>query len=300
MSKKETTSEEKNVTKKDNRLFINIFIFIIFFIIGFGFGKFGTDWLLNSKDNEEKVKETEKIDEGPNDITKDAASQDLINNLYTLINGNNMFYSTKGVNISTIDNTSKLVLVYNEIITEQLGTTEELASLWYGSTNCANDFVTDVGENAMVSTNKCTVVRYSKSLFTEINKKLFNDEILDTSVSFTPENGKNCIVDGDTYLCGNVADTSGYTGKLESKFEILKVTKDDEGTIEIYDKGYLVDNRSYVNDPYDQYDNYYLHSTDSINYYYELKSADNLTFKHTFKTDDRQNYYYVSTELVEK
>ena len=68
----------------------------------------------------------------------------------------------------------------------------------------------------------------------------------------------------------------------------------------IYEKGYLIDNRSNVDNPTDQYDNYYLHSFDSTNYYYELKSADNLTFKHTFKTEDRQNYYYVSTELIKE
>ena len=92
----------------------------------------------------------------------------------------------------------------------------------------------------------------------------------------------------------------GYSGELESKFDVIKVTKDSSGTIIVYEKGYLVDNRSNVNDPFDQYDNYYLHSSDSNEYYYELKSADNLIFKHTFKTDDKENYYYIGTELVKE
>ena len=48
------------------------------------------------------------------------------------------------------------------------------------------------------------------------------------------------------------------------------------------------------------FDKYYLHSSDSTEYYYELKNADNLTFKHTFVTKDRVNYYYVSSELVKE
>jgi hypothetical protein len=144
------------------------------------------------------------------------------------------------------------------------------------------------------------VTRISIAKLKELNEKLFNDEILDTSVPFNVDLDKKCVIDLNDYVCGNVTNVYGYTGELESKFDILKVTKDSAGTVIIYEKGYLVDNRSNVDNPTDQYDNYYLHSSDSKDYYYELKSADNLTFIHTFKTDDGENYYYVSTELVKE
>ena len=98
------------------------------------------------------------------------------------------------------------------------------------------------------------------------------------------------------YICGNIANNN-VTGDLESKFTILKVTKDLDGTIKIYEKGYLLDNRSNVKAQHPGYDNIYLHSTDSTEYYYELRNADNLTFVHTFKENDNQEYYYVGTML---
>ena len=151
-----------------------------------------------------------------------------------------------------------------------------------------------------VSTTGCTVNRISKALFLDINQKLFNDELIDTSVNFDIDITKKCVLDGESYLCGAVQNISGYSGALESNFEVVKATKDVDGTIIIYEKGYLHDKRSNVDNLTDQYDNYYLHSSDSKEYYYELKSSDNLTFKHIFKTDDSEEYYYVSTELVKE
>lgn len=300
MSKKETSSKENKVNKKDNHLFKNIIIVIVFLAIGISVGIFGTLRYLDYKKDLEEAEQVENVDEGPEDITEDDDSQGLIQSLLKILDGNTMFYSTKGVSVSTLDNTSKLKLVYNNIVDNKMGTSEEKQSLWIGSTSCDNVFITDVGENPLISTNKCSVYRISKETFKKVNKTLFNDDILDTSVEFQPYDGYKCVLDGESYVCGNVAKTSDITGELISKFDILKVTKDEDGTIEIYEKGYLVDKRSNVNNPNDQYDNYYLHSSDSKEYYYELKSADNLTFKHTFKTIDRQNYYYVCTELVKE
>lgn len=298
MSKNEISLENREI-KKEKHTLRNVIVFVIFFVIGVVVGYLGTSKILeNREDENDKTPIVE--DNGVIDITEDEGSVELINSLLAMLDNNPMFYSTKGVTASSLDNTSKLVFIYNNLKKNNVGTIEELASEMYGSTNCLNGFITDVGENALVSTNKCTVTRINKSSFLETNKKLFNDEILDTSVNFSPADGLNCVVDADSYLCGNVTKTSTITGKLESVFSIVKVTKDEEGTIEIYEKGYLNDKRSNVNDPYDQYDNYYLHSSDSTDYYYELKSADNLTFKHIFKTTDRQNYYYYSTEMVKE
>lgn len=286
--------------KKDSHLIKNILIIIIFLALGIGCGIFGTLRYLEYKEQQDVIPTVDETEEGPKDITKDENSKELINSLHSMVNSNPMFYTTKGVAVTTMDNTSKLRLVYDYLVANNIGTNETISSLFVGSMNCANDFITDAGVNTSVSTNVCTVTRITKKEFMEANKKLFNDEILDISVTFSPGNGRSCAVDQESYICGTVTDNSGITGSLESKFVIEKVTKDEDGTIAIYDSGYLVDKRSNVDNPNDQYDNYYLHSSDSTEYYYELKSADNLIFKHTFKTEDQKTYYYVSTELVKE
>ncbi|MGN1371601.1 MAG: hypothetical protein ACI4XM_04950 [Candidatus Coprovivens sp.] len=295
MSKNNGSSKE---SKEKNEKHILRYVLIVFlFILGFILGFYFTTRYLESRDNEE----TPIIeDDGIIDITEDKDSVELIESLLGILDKNPMFYSTQGISSSTMDNTSKLILIYNKIINKNLGTSEELPSLYYGSSNCANNFITDPSDNAFVYSNKCTTMRINKSSFVDINKQLFNDDILDVSVNFNPVDGVSCVVDGETYICGNVTKTSDVTGELVSVFCVVKATKDTDGTIVIYEKGYLNDKRSNVNNLNDQYDNYYLHSSDSKDYYYELKSADNLTFKHTFKTIDRQNYYYVSTELVKE
>lgn len=301
MSKKEKTSqeiEEVKVEKKDKHTIRYVIIFVIFFVIGIVCGYIGASKFLDLTEEEKEPAITD-VDEIL-DITEEEEYSELISSLLVTLDNDPMFYSTKGLSVDTMENSFKLKLLYNHIINNNLGESLELTSDYYGSTTCVNGFVTDVGENALVSTNKCTVKKIDKSVFVETNKKLFNDEILDVSVNFSPKSDVQCVVDGESYLCGTVLNELQITGNLESVFSIVKVTKDTDSTIVIYEKGYLNDKRSNVNDPYDQYDNYYLHSSDSEDYYYELKSADNLTFKHTFKTTDRQNYYYVSTELVKE
>ncbi len=282
--------------KHKNHTIRNIFLFLFFLAAGIAIGYFGTIKYLEYKEKNDSLID-DSAESGPLDITEDEQSKDLINSLYAVINGDPMFYSTKGINVSTLDNTSKLKLIYNQLVINKEGAVEQINSLWWGATNCNYDFIVDDSGDVYNPSNICSVTRINRSSFMEINKKLFNDELLDTSVSFSPVVGKSCVVDpnnNETYICGNVANTTGITGNLESKFTIQKVTKDEDGTIVIYEKGYLVDKRSNVGT---EYDNYYLHSSDSTEYYYELKSADNLTFKHTFKTDDKIKYYYVSTEL---
>ena len=280
-----------------NNSFKYIIIFIIFFAVGAAGAWYFTDKYLKSKEDE---KVQIPVDENTTiDITEDDGSQELIVSLLKPLNNEPMFYSTKGMSSSTMDNASKLYLVYTYLINNNMSTTEQRNVDVVGGTLCLNTFLADTGVDGILSTT-CTVTKIDKAKFMEVNKKIFNDELLDTSVTFNPNANISCLVEGETYVCGKINPTTNVTGALESNFDIVKVLKDEDGTIYIYEKGYLNDKRSNVNNPNDQYDNYYLHSFDSTNYYYELKSADNLTFKHTFKTEDRQNYYYVSTELIKE
>lgn len=286
----------KKNKKKQNKFKIFI-IFLLFIGIGIAIGVFATKKYLEDRD----LNKTPVVDDGPLEITDDAKYQELIINLRNMLNADPMFYSTKGVVASSLDNTSRLTLLYNYILNNNLAKSEELAVDYFGASKCG-EFLMDNSFDT-TSSNKCTVISFSTSLIKELNEKIFNDDILDTSVSFSIGVDKKCLLETTEttdYICGNITNLYGYSGELESKFDVIKVTKDSSGTIIVYEKGYLVDNRSNVNDPFDQYDNYYLHSSDSNEYYYELKSADNLIFKHTFKTDDKENYYYIGTELVKE
>lgn len=284
----------KNVKKKNTK-FKYFIIFLLFLFAGIGLGIFGTIKILNNIDNEK----VPVIDDGPVDITDDVKYQDIITSLRDILNEDPMFYSTSGVVASTLDNTSRLNLIYYYVINNNLGSAELLNVDYEGASTCKSGvFIVD--SNVSSVSTICTTIKIPASLFEELNNQLFNDDVLDISVNFNVGVDKKCIVDAGSYLCGSITNVSGYTGELESKFEVIKVTKDNSGVFEIYEKGYLVDNRSYVDNPTDQYDNYYLHSSDSKDYYYELKSADNLIFKHTFKTIDNENYYYVETKLVKE
>ena len=285
-------------SKKKGSKFKYFLIFLFFIAAGVCLGIFGTSKYLEYKDQEDK---TPVVEEGPLDITDNEKYSEQIDNLLSYLNADPLFYDTKGVVAGKLNNTSRLILIYEYIVKNELNTTEVLQPYYYGATTCHNGlFAADSLVDATNTTTGCTVSKIPTSLFADINTNLFNDEILDTSVSFDVSITKKCVLDVDSYICGNVQNMSGYSGSIESNFEVVKVTKDSDGTIVIFEKGYLHDKRSNVDSLTDQYENYYLHSFDSKEYYYELKSSDNLTFKHTFKTDDSENYFYVSSELVKE
>lgn len=288
---------KENIEKKHGHTLRNIFIIVLFLAIGIVAGIYGTKYYLDSREVDEP--DVPNVSEGPEDITESQQTKELVNSLYLMLNKDPMFYTTKGIDVTKLANSTKLSFLYKYLIDNKQGKAETLSTPYYGSNVCDYDFLTDPSEETYSST--CTITKLSRNLFKETNRKIFNDDLLDTSVEFSPENGKKCVIDSNddsSYICGNVTNESGITGALESKFTINKVTRDEDGTIIIYEKGYLVDKRSNVLNENSQYDNYYLHSSDSDNYYFELKNADNLTFKHTFKTEDRLNYYYAGTELV--
>ncbi len=298
MGSKKIDNEDEIVVKKHSHTLRNIFIVILFLVIGTGVGIYGTKMYLESR--EEPEPDVQEKNSGPDDITNDKQTKELVDSLYAMLNNDPMFYTTIGVSVSTMDNTTKLTFIYDNLILNKKNTSKEIESLWYGSDKCNYDFLVDTLEDGTYL-EKCTLQRLERNLFTETNKKIFNDELLDTSVEFKPNNTTKCIIDSEDnnyYMCGKILNESGITGALESKFTINKVTRDEDGTIVIYEKGYLKDNRSTVVNENSQYDNYYLHSSDSNQYYFELRNADNLTFKHIFKTADRLNYYYAGTELV--
>lgn len=293
MAKNEKTS------KKKGSKFKYVLIFLFFIVAGVALGIFGTMKFLEHKNSEDN---TPVVEDGPIDITDNEKYSEQLDGLINYLNGEPLFYSTKGVKSETLDNTSRLILIYEYIVKNELSSSVVLQPYYYGASTCNNGiFVIDSNVNVpSTSTSGCTVNRLDKSLINETSLKLFNDQLVDTSVNFDVNSTLKCVLDGESYICGNTQNTTGYSGELESNFEIIKATKDTDGTIVIYEKGYLHDKRSYVDNLTDQYDNYYLHSSDSKEYYYELKSADNLTFKHIFKTAGSENYYYVSTELVKE
>ncbi len=293
---------------KDKKLRIKkryIFSFLLFFSIGMLLGGFGTYKTLGVKSdntvkkNVAKVKDTKEAKD--EDITKNPDYNDLINRLYSFLGKDNVFYNSTGLTFETFSNVDKLRVMYKYMINNKLYEEEDFSPVYFGALTCRNNFNLDVvvGDNGVLSNgSKCTVYKISKESFINSYNSIFDDTNIETG-DFKPLANKSCILDEDYYYCGNVNNGSGVTGSLDTRFEIVKVIKTKD-TIEIYDKGYLIDTRSNIVNSEDGHDNYYLHTADSNSYYYELKSSDNVTFKHVFKLFNNSDYKYSSTTVVEK
>lgn len=284
-------------SKKGNNTIKYIIFSLVFFVLGLLLGVVCTNKVLQSKDKEKTdvVEEKDVVD-----ITDSDDYKNTITKLLNILNKNTIFYNSNGVSLLTMANDTKLNIVYDYIINNKTISTEEIDAVSWTATVCNHDFLVKYAQNAdgtNYNTGKCDVQRISFDLMNDTYQELFNDINIDLTQPFLVSNSKKCEVEETGYVCGTILDNSGITGTLESKFNVEKVTKEKDGTIKIYEKGYLVDTRSNIVNPDDGYDNYYLHSSDSTAYYYELRSADNYTFIHTFKLNEKNNYYYVDTIL---
>ena len=292
---------EKRVNKKVTSKKKYVFFFLLFFIIGVVGGAFGTSKTLGIKFKKEVVEEQPAPSKpAEEDITRNTDYTDTIIQLYNYLSKDNIFYSSTGVKLDSLSNEDKLRVTYEYIVNNNLAESETLQPAYYGSLTCRNNFGLDVIVSSAGTSsygNICTINIIPTDLMVSTYNKIFNNDVIDVSGPFNPRANKTCILIDNIYNCGNVVNNNAVTGSLTSKFEILKVIKKDNSII-IYDKGYLVDTRSNVIDPNDGHDNYYLHSSDSNIYYYELKSADNLVFAHTFIMGEDGNYKYNGTVVV--
>lgn len=267
-----------------------ILCIIFFFFLGCAIGIIGTKKFLNTKTNEKQSNPTT----GVVDITESSEYQATIEKLHAIVNKDSIYYSSLGFDPISADNDFKLKFAFSSVFSNQNYTTESWYAIDWFSGVCANDFLVDLLETGQ-STGGCTLYRMAPDVIRNAYMTTFPQATLET-VEFLTNDGKRCFLDEYGYLCGTVT-RDVVTGELTPKFSIVKVLRDEDGTIRIYDKGYLEDNRSNVVNPDDGIDHYYLHSSDSIDYYYELKSADNLTFVHEFQLDENRNYYYVKSYL---
>lgn len=275
--------------KKDAKGFI---LFVLFFAVGIAAGIYGTQYFLNTMAEENKKGEPviEQID-----ITTKSEYQDLINDLYDSLKGNAEYYKSSGITLDNMDKSFKYGLLYDELVSSKKDVIEVLQTTYYGSGVCEYGFLSDFSEGTSI-VNTCTINKILISDMKDLYKKMFNRTDLEI-VEFYAADTKKCVVVSEYYYCGDTTALTGVTGSLDTRFSIEKVLKDNKGNIYIYDKGYLIDNRSSVVRT-EGINNYYLHAADSKDYYFELKSSDNYMFKHTFELSDDNNYYYVQSELA--
>lgn len=294
--------ESANTPKKKSNALKYIICFILFFAVGTVLGIYCTNRYLEAREKS-GIEPAKKEEDNILDITDNKDYENIIANMRKVVN-NNIFYVSTGINLETMSNEAKLTYVYNYVIDNKLYTEDSINATWgWGSTTCDYDFLVETASNddgSTYSTGACAVKRLNENAIVDSYKTIFNVTNIEVPSEFIVNDNTKCITDETGMLCGTVASETGVTGDITPKFEIVKVEQDKDNTIYLYEKGYLVDTRSNIVNSEDGYDNYYLHSTDATQHYYELKSSDNLTFKHTFKTTDKQNYYYVSTEVVPK
>ena len=280
--------------KKAGSVFKYILLFLVFLSIGVVIGVYGSKKYLESRKTvapeETPAQEKEVV---ITNITDDSTYTALVNDLYASLAKNPAFYTSSGFNITEATNEEKLALVYYYIVTNKLDTVETLPSAWEG-TYCVfneglNSFIVDSAGAG------CTVTYISTTLMDETYKKIFGDTGLEMVATFPANEYRTCVLTGDRYTCGRVTGTI-YNGSLQPKMDILKVELYDEDIV-ITEKGYLYDNRSNLTIP-DK--NYYLHSSDSTEYYFELKSSENLYFIHTFVKNEDGSYSYLKTTTETK
>ena len=282
--------------RKKSHGFLKFLLFVIFLGLGIGGGYFIADKYLLDKEDDTPI----ATEVGTKDITNNSEFSDTINNLYNFLKDRVYLYCAKGANIDSIDNDIKLDIAFDNAISNKYYKEDTIPNNWYGSMNCAHGFIVDsVSNEDGTSTNQnyCKVYYITKSNLESglrLDFKIGNVDLVD---EFRPNNELLCFLQEDgSYICGKNIGNQASDGGITSKFEIVKVTIDEDNTIIIYDKGYLVDTRPDI-EVNTNYDNYYLHSYDADSHYYELKSSDNLTFKHIFKLDENNKYYYVSSEV---
>lgn len=284
--------------KKGNNVFKYIICFILFLGLGGAVGYFGTKKYLESKKDEEDVPAVVPTEV---DITKDEDYQELIKELHGYLNANPIFYSTKGLKIADLSNDEKLKLIYSYMVSMKQDVPATLASSGYlwppvcPLSDGVSSFVVDASNG--VYSNICTVTTLSGQLLQEDFSKLYGDVAIDFTQSFKLSDNRACIFVNSNYTCGYINYNAVPTGDLEVRFAVEKVLKYDDKIV-LYDRGYLIDTRSNMINLNDGNPNHYLHSSDSTDYYFELKSSDNITFKHTFALDEEQNYHYVSSEVA--
>lgn len=290
-----SNNNKKKKNKKSGKGFIVVLIFILFFAVGAAGGILGTKYYFELNKEEEAGEDF--VISKEKDITTKTEYQDTISKLHSSIKNYAEFYDTKGIVLTTMDDNLKFRMIYNLVVADKLGVNEQATTTYYGSGVCDNNFLADSLDQGVPST-VCTVQKYNKSDFVSKYNTLFAKSEFNLNKEYYPLDNKKCVPYEEYIYCGNVTNLTGITGELSPRFTINKVMMDDDN-IYIYDKGYLIDSRSNV--PYvEGQTNYYLHSFDSSSHYYELRSADNLTFKHTFKIQEDGKYYYYKSELVTK
>ena len=291
---------EEEFDKSSNNNIKYLLCFCIFFILGGVLGIIMTTKYLELQD-EDGNNLTMNETENSIDITGDKEYEATISSLKSIISASPVFYNSNGFKSAEMNKDDMLSYIYKYLISAEKFTDSTLANTYWGSSYCENDFLVSyesTDDGSSYSLGICELKNMSINDINAAAKSLFGVDNVDVSGDFMATDNTKCIIQGENYVCGLVNPVTGITGELTPKFDTLKVTKEEDGSLIIYEKGYLVDTRSNVVNPDDGYDNYYLHSSDSSAYYFELKSADNLTFKHTFKMNSDRSYYLFSSEVV--
>lgn len=276
----------------------HFFAFLIFLALGAASGYVGATYFLGS--NNEDSPSSSNISEYPKDITNAKEFSKEIEQFGSFLNGNVYLYNSNGVTVDSVDNNIKLKLAYGYVSSNNLFIDEVINSYWYGAAYCENNFVVDKAEDGITNGLTCTLKVITKSNLLKGLNHYFKTDVVDYPSEFNPSNDIKCLLyEDDNYRCGKVDSTNISDGEIVNKFEVVKVTIDENNNIYYYDKGYLLDNRVGI-EKNPNYEKAYLHSYDSGEYYYELKSSDNLTFKHTFKMGEDGEYYYYGSSVEEK
>ena len=265
-------NKKKKLVLKDKMLTILIFIFVIVTIILILLG-------LNSKN---------KLD------TEDKLVVNLNNlfNIEDLNNCNGLFnYTEDKVEYSDINNGIKLCIAYHKSNIKEFDT--KTIKPEKGKDICKLDNMTfRVDEK----TNECTYYKVAKSTIEKTYKNIFGKNIEDTK-EFNIDNLNICYLKDDNYYCG-LSETFTYTiGSESTIYRVIKKAVEKGDNIIIYDYFLKIrDNKCYSNYTTTKELSKCSDKYDGKNMNYKLMKKYGTLYKHTYKKDSNNNYYWISSE----
>ena len=148
-------------------------------------------------------------------------------------------------------------------------------------------------------TNECNVKIIERKSIDDTYKKLYGKEIEDNK-SFRIDNLNICYLKDDHYYCG-LSETFSYTlGNESIIYRVIKKAVEKGSEIEIYDYFTKINNKTcykyYTTATVNQNCTDEYKNTKDINYNFMKKYG--TEYKHVFKKDKNDNYYWVSSEPV--
>jgi len=205
-------------------------------------------------------------------------------------------YSNKSISYSELNNENRLCMAYYQL--ENNKKEEKISD----STDKKEEIkICKVGENTTLVANeeeKCPYTTFQKDDLNKAYKSIYGKN-MDEDSTFYISNKEACYREGDTYYCGTAETFTYYFAPETTIYRLMnKAIKNHKGEIILYDYFLKIsDNKCYATNSSEESEDCSkaLENQKEINSEFIKKYG--TIYKHTFKKDANNNYYWYKTEL---